>query len=63
MLVVFGFELVFWHVDDGVIFFDFHQHLFAVESDLVIVRLAEHGFFAIVHVVSAKVRFLVFLAE
>ena len=55
VLVVFSLELVLRHIDDGVIFFDFHQHLFAVERDLVIIRVPEDGLLAIVHVVNAKV--------
>ena len=63
MLVILGFELVFRDVDDGVVLFDFYQHLFAVERDLVIVRVAEHGLLAIVDVVNAQMRFLVFVGE
>ena len=63
MLVVFSVELVLWHIDDGVIFFDLHQHLFAVERDLVIVRVAQDGLLAIVQAVNAKVRFPVSLGK
>ena len=34
-LVILGFDLVLGQIDDGVILFDFHQHLLAVESDLI----------------------------
>ena len=63
VLVILGLELVLWHIDDGVIFFDLQQHLFAVERDLVIVRVAQDGLLAIVHVVNAKVRFPVSVGE
>ena len=63
VLVILGLEFVFWHIDDGVVFFDLHQHLFAVERDLVIVHVAQDGLFAIVHVVNAKVRFPVSFRE
>src|SRR4030095_12484344 len=57
MLVILGLEFVLWHIDDGVIFFDLQQHLFCVERDLVIVRIAQDRLFAIVYVINAKVRF------
>ena len=53
VLVIFGLQLVLWHIDDGVIFFHFHQHLFAVERDLIIVHVAQDGLLAIVDVVNA----------
>src|SRR5215831_18784061 len=63
MLVILGLNLIFGNVDDGVVFFDLHQHLFSVERNLVIVGVAEHGFLAVVEIISAEVRFLVFLLE
>ena len=63
VLVILGLELVFWQIDDGVIFFDLHQHLFAVERDLIIVHVAQDGLLAIVHVVNAKMRFPVSVRE
>ena len=63
VLVILGFELVFRHVDDGVVLFDLHQHFFTVERNLVIVRVSEHGFFAVIDVVNAQVRFPVSFAE
>ena len=62
-LVVFRLDLVLRHIDDGVIFFDLHQHPLAVERDLIIVHVAQHRFFALFHVVNAEMRFLVSLAE
>ena len=54
VLVVLGLDLVFRQVNDRVILFDFYQHLFSVERDLVIVRIANHRFFAIFQAIGAK---------
>ena len=63
VLVILGLDLIFGNVDDGVVLFDLHQHLFPVGRDLVIVGVADHGLLAVVEVVSAEVRFFVFLRE
>src|SRR4030095_5865228 len=57
VLVILGLDLILGDVDDGVVLFDLHQHLFSVERDLVIVDVADHGLLAVVEIVSAEVRF------
>ena len=54
VLVVLGFDLVLGQIDDRVIFFDFYEHLFPIECDLVIVHIANHRFFTILQAVSAE---------
>jgi hypothetical protein len=63
VFVVLGLDLIFGDVDDGVVLFDLHQHLFSVEGDLVIVGVADHGLLAVVEIVSAEMRFFVFVRE
>ena len=54
VLVVFGLDLVLRQIDDRVIFFDFNEHLFPIECDLVIVHIANHRFFTVLHAVRAE---------
>ena len=53
-LLVFGLELVFRQIDDGVVFLDFDQHLLAISADLIAVHLAKDGLFPVFQAVSAK---------
>ncbi len=63
VLVILGFELVLWHVDDEVVLVHFQEHFFAVEGDVVVVGVAQHCLFAFVEVVNAQMRFSVSLRE
>ena len=63
VLVILGLDFILRNVNDRVVLFDLHQHLFAVERDLVIVGIAKHRLLAVIEIVSAEMRFFVFLLE
>ena len=63
VLVILGLDFILGDIDDGVILFNLHQHLFSVQRKLIVVRFADHCFLAVVEIVSVEVRFFVFLLE
>ncbi len=61
--MILGLDLIFGDVDDGVVLFDLHQHLFSVGRNLIIVGVADHGLLAVVEIVSAEMRSFVPVRE
>ncbi len=59
-LVILRFELLLWQVDDRVLLFDLHQHLFPIKADLVSVHIAQDGFFPVLQVIETEMPFQVF---
>ena len=56
--VILGLELVLGQVDDRIIFVDLHQHLLAIEADLVAVDVAQNCLLAILQAVGAEMPLL-----
>ena len=56
--MIFGLELVLRQVDDRIIFVDLHQHLLAIEADLVAVHVAQDRLLAILQAVGTEMPLL-----
>src|SRR4051812_38658823 len=53
--MIFGFNLVFWQIDNGVVLLDLHQHLFAILCDLEGIDFTDDGFLPILQTEGTEV--------